>query len=342
MRLLPSPVSVFYCTSRRLCRYLRSMDISFVSIGRNEEKNIKRCIESVYRSIALSSIKNYEIIYVDADSSDQSVAIAGTFPEVKIMKVTGGRNAAVGRNIGAKVSTGKALCFVDGDMELYPEFVAGVWGKEKQELTEDFIAGLWLDVVDGKGTRRNSSDVFPGGTFLIRRKIWDSVNGMRTRFRTGEESDLGLRLLKKGYVFKRKNEFIVNHYTVPYEHESRIWKRIWDKSLFFSRAVLYRHHLFNRHMYGLVWRIDKTILLLVLAIVACIIKPVAGLVLFGCYLAAVILRIKSNPIYMSFIKMIGYYILLDTMNIVYFFTFFPKDIKEEFAAVRNPGVKEEK
>jgi GT2 family glycosyltransferase len=187
---------------------------------------------------------------------------------------------------------------------------------------------------------RESSDIFPGGTFLIKRKLWDSVNGMRSKFRTGEESDLGLRLLQKGYRFRRKKEFIVNHYTVPYEHESRIWKRIWDKSLFFSRAVLYRHHLLNPHMYGLMWKIDKTFILFVLAIIATIIYPVAGLALFVLYFAAVILRIRKNTIYMPFVKMIWYYLLLDSLNLVYFFTFHPKSIKEEYVMVKSEVLQE--
>jgi glycosyltransferase involved in cell wall biosynthesis len=316
------------------------MVVSFIIIGRNEEKNLKRCIDSIHRSVTFSNVNNYEIIYVDGDSTDKSIEVVSQFPEAKIFRVTGGRNAAVGRNIGAKESTGEALCFLDGDMELYPEFLAGIWDAEKQDLNVDFIAGRVIDVVGSTRTRRYYSKMFPGGTFFIRRKLWESVNGMRTKFRTGEESDLGLRLLEKGHKLKRKDELMVNHYTAPYEHESRIWKRIWDKSLFFSRAVLYRHHLFNSEMYALIWRIDKTFLLLIATIVATIIYPLAGLILLAAYLVAVAMRIKKGTIYMPFIKMIWYYFLLDSLNIVYFFTFYPKTIKEEYVAVRNPVLKE--
>jgi hypothetical protein len=128
---------------------------------------------------------------------------------------------------------------------------------------------------------------------------------------------------------------MVNHYTVPYEHESRIWKRIWDKSLFFSRAVLYRDHMLEKKMYKLMWINDKTFLLLVTTILATLIFPIAGLVLFATYLAAVIMRIKKNRIYMPFLKMVWYYFLLDSLNLVYFFTFFPRTIKEEYVAVTN-------
>jgi glycosyltransferase involved in cell wall biosynthesis len=317
------------------------MVVSFIIIGRNEEKNLRRCIDSIQRSVTLSNILNYEIIYVDGDSSDRSIDVVSRFHQVKIFRVTGGRNAAVGRNIGAKESSGDILCFLDGDMELYPEFVIGIWNAEKQDVNGDFFAGRLIDVVGAERIDRPFSRTFPGGTFFIRRKIWESVNGMRTKFKTGEESDLALRLLKKGYKFQRRNELMVNHYTAPYEHDSRAWKRILDKSLFFSRAVLYRNHLFNRQMYALMLRIDKTFLLLVATIVATILYPLAGAALLGLYLIAVMLRImKKGTLYMPFVKMILYYFLSDSLNLVYFFTFYPKTIKEEYVAVKKPVLRE--
>jgi glycosyltransferase involved in cell wall biosynthesis len=317
------------------------MVVSFIIIGRNEEKNLKRCIDSIQRSVTLSNIRNYEIIYVDGNSSDKSIEVVSRFYQVKIFRVTGGRNAAVGRNIGAKESSGDILCFLDGDMELHPDFLIDVWNAKKQDIKGDFFAGKLIDVIGTEHIARPFSKIFPGGTFIIRRKIWESVNGMRTKFKTGEESDLGLRLRKKGYKFHRRDEVMVNHYTAPYEHGSRAWKRIADKSLFFSRAVLYRNHLFNRQMYALMLRIDKTFLLLVATIIATIVYPLAGLAFFGIYFIAVVLRImKKGTLYMPFAKMILYYFLSDSLNLVYFFTFYPKTIKEEYVAVKKPVLKE--
>ena len=45
-----------------------------------------------------------------------------------------------------------------------------------------------------------------GGLFIIEKGLWDKVGGMDTRFRTGEDLDLGLRLAKKGYLLLRKKE----------------------------------------------------------------------------------------------------------------------------------------
>jgi hypothetical protein len=83
------------------------------------------------------------------------------------------------------------------------------------------------------------------------------------------------------------------------------------------------------------WTNDKTFLILVATIVATIIYPIAGLISLAFYLAMVILRIRKNTIYMPVIKMVWYYFLLDTLNLVYFFTFYPQTISEEYIAVKN-------
>ena len=310
--------------------------ISFIIIGRNEEKNIKRCIESIYRAIKAAGIATFEIIYVDADSTDKSIEYAHEYAEVKVYKVLGGRNAAVGRDIGAKEATGTVLFFVDGDMEVYEQFLVNVWKPDINSINENIVAGQWCDIVAGERTKRKMSNTFPGGCFLIKRNLWEMVGGMRTRFKTGEESDLGLRLMQKGVFFIRKDEFIINHYTVPYLSGSRIWKSIWTKYIFYSRCVLYRSHLFNRHMYPLLWTLDKTFLLLIVAIIATIVFLPVGLIMFLLYLIMVIMRIAKNKIYLPFLEMIAYYFVSDTLNIVYFFTFFPKDIKLEYVAVARP------
>ena len=312
------------------------MMISFVIIGKNEERNLKRCIESIYKGISEVKIREYEIIYVDSNSTDKSIEVAASFPEVKIFKVTGRSNAAMGRNVGAKNATGEVLFFVDGDMEIYTDFLARHWNHQSHSIDHPIIAGQWLDIVEPKPVKRQSSKVFPGGTFLIKRKVWESVGGMRTRFKTGEESDLGLRLMKKGHFLYRPDEFIINHYTVPYMHGARMWSSMWNKNIFYNRAVMYRHHFFDKRMWSLMWRADKTFILLVITLAALIIYWPAGLALLAIYLFAVGMRAIKTRINLSLWQMVAFYFLSDLLNLVNFFTFFPKDLKEQYEKIRVP------
>lgn len=310
--------------------------ISFIVIGRNEAENLKRTIEGIYNAIAFNNLDRYEIIYVDSKSTDKSIDIVKRFPEVKIFSITGVCNAAVGRNIGAKEAKGDVFFFIDADMEIYGEFLAGVWDKKRNTINEDFVSGQLIDIFDNKSVSRGFNKTLPGGIFLIKRELWEAVNGMKTKYRTGEDYDLGLRLIENGYRFKRKSEVITNHYTVSTFHSSRFWNGIWNKGAFYPRCVLLRDHLFTRERWLLLWKNDKTFIYLLLCVIALIIFPKAGLIMLGGYLVAVILRIVTqHEKYLPFIQLVAYYIVADILNLIYFFTFFPKNKKEEYKPVNS-------
>lgn len=309
--------------------------ISFIVIGRNEEKNLERCIKGIYNAVSYAGINDYEIIYVDSRSTDRSIEVVQQFPGVKIFLVTGHCNAAIGRNIGAREAKGNVLFFIDADMEIYGEFLAGVWDADLNTLNENFVSGMLIDIIGGEKVRRSSNTMIPGGIYIIKRELWEDVGGMRNKFRAGEDYDLGLRLIEKGYRFKRKPDIITNHYTVPMMDKSRAWKAVWNKYSFYPRCVVLRNHLFTKEMYIMLWKNDKTFILLVIAILLAIFYPMGGLIAAGVYLLGVLVRSFQNTKFLPFFELVGYYILTDILNFVYFFTFFPKEKKEEYVAIRH-------
>jgi len=252
--------------------------ISFIVIGRNEEDNLRRCFRSIYSAVSQNNRIDYEIIYVDSNSSDNSIAVTKEFKEIKIFCITGYCNAAIARNIGAKESSGSLLFFIDGDMEIEKEFLSHVLD-QNMSLIHDLVTGQVIDIVDGcPDTFRYSStstynQLLPGGVFIIKRSCWESVDGMRTKFNTGEEPDLGYRLLKKGFLIKRIQETITRHYTYPEQGLKGKWKEILNRSAFNPRCVTYRDHIFNKYMYLGMWTLDKTFILLIISIFFMFIIP---------------------------------------------------------------------
>lgn len=307
--------------------------ISIIVIGSNEEKNLRRCFNSIYDTISFIGIRDYEIIYVDSKSTDKSIAVAKEFKKVTIAILTGNCNAAIARNVGVKVSKGNILFFIDADMEINKEFIAAVVDKDGN-MVHDFVSGQVLDIVNGIKIQRPSGQ-FLGGIFLIRREIWESVQGMRTKYKKGQDMDLGLRLFKKGFSLNRKKELITNHYTAHKMDKFKIWKMVWTKSSFYARAVLYRDHLFNKQMYRLLWKNDKTSLLLLLVIICCVLFPPYFLYFILIYLIAVIFRSIRQIKFLSLFECILYYIVWDTLNIYYLFTFYPRNEKEEFTVLKH-------
>lgn len=97
--------------------------ISFIVIGKNEAKTLNQCFKSIFKTVEYNNLNEYEINYVGSDSTDTSIEIAMQFKGIRIFKITGVCNAAIGRNIGAKESKGDVLYFIDGDMEIMPNFL---------------------------------------------------------------------------------------------------------------------------------------------------------------------------------------------------------------------------
>lgn len=305
--------------------------ISFIVIGRNEKNNLRRCLNSILDAATFIGILNYEIIYVDSKSTDKSIDIAKEFEDVKIVSILGDCSAAIGRNVGGKVSKGEILFFIDADMEIIKDFLANIIDRSGS-MSYDFVSGQITDIIDGKNTERFSNQ-FLGGIFLMRRNVWEMVYGMRTKYKVGEDIDLGLRLYKKGYLLVRKPEVIANHYTISYLDKRRIWKNVLDKSSFCSRSVLYRSHILNKQMYQKLWMVDKTFVVLLLIIACGLILPTYYWIPISIYVSLIIIRSLRQQNYISVLEYIVYFITSDVLTSIYLFTYFPKDKVENFKEI---------
>lgn len=88
--------------------------ISIIVPTLNEEKNIKQCLESIFRQNYPK--KRLEVIVVDDKSTDSTVEIAKQFP-VKIL-VSGAKHGEISKMIGFKVARGEFAIYLDADIEL--------------------------------------------------------------------------------------------------------------------------------------------------------------------------------------------------------------------------------
>ena len=111
------------------------LSFAFIVIGRNEGIKIKKCLESIFTTIEKNSLESTEVIYVDSDSKDESIHLALSFNDVKVIKISGEINAAVARNEGAKQANADVLFFIDGDMEINPDFLPLSMLKCEQKAT---------------------------------------------------------------------------------------------------------------------------------------------------------------------------------------------------------------
>lgn len=202
--------------------------ISFIIIGKNEGWRLKKCLQSVVDVIEHDEIADHEIIYVDSRSKDNSVELAKQYG-AKAFLVTGECNAAIARNIGAREAMGDILFFIDGDMELFSGFLPKVLTQDGR-LEYPFISGIFNDVVHDNDwqylhtSRRHKLQegepdlvqVTTGGLFMIEHSLWKQMKGMDTKFKLGEDYDLGIRLSQAGVPLHRKAIVLANHYMRQY------------------------------------------------------------------------------------------------------------------------------
>jgi glycosyltransferase involved in cell wall biosynthesis len=300
--------------------------ISFIVIGRNEGEKLRRCFDSIYKTISSNSLNKYEIIYVDSKSTDNSIEMAKAYEEIKIFYLTETCNAAIARNVGANEATGDYFFFIDGDMEINKCFLCHVFDESKKN-SYHLVTGQIVDVTDDYEDSKRINDklqFLSSGVFIIRKELWNSVKGMKTKYMTGEDVNLGLRLIKKGFPVVHQPDVITRHFTIPYFHKSRIWKSLWDKSYFYSRCVLYRDLFWNRNMYAYLFLIDKTFILFIFLMIIGLLVPSYILPVVVIYFFAVIFRSVKQKKLMSVPEYVVFYAVSDILNLVYFFTFFPK------------------
>lgn len=311
--------------------------ISFIVIGRNEGWKLSKCLQSIEDLIEYNSIKKFEIIYVDSDSNDDSIKRAKQFNTVKIFGLTGDKNAAIARNVGAMEATGEVLFFIDGDMQIDKNFLPKVYSEGKG-LIENFVSGQWVNYYyDHKGKLKNKEDFVikendqiqktTGGLFLIKKTAWDLVGGMKNEFRIGEDADLGLRLARNNIFLLRKKELAAIHHTIDYLDEKRKWKDFFNWNHLYDRSVLYRKHFFNRHVYQRLFRSDYSVIILVMSIISMFLMNIYSLLFILFYFIILVVRCKFN-LANSF-----YYFLRDVSVLIGFFVFYVKNKKLEYKRI---------
>jgi cellulose synthase/poly-beta-1,6-N-acetylglucosamine synthase-like glycosyltransferase len=181
--------------------------VAAIVIGRNEGERLVRCLRSVLASIS-------DVVYVDSNSSDGSVARAREMG-VHVVAITRGPfTAARGRQEGieavrAMFPQAVYMFFIDGDCILDPAWTgeatryldehpraAGVFGRRRE-----LHAGknVYSTMVDLEWEMPEGPTICHGGDALDRLSALDEVGGWSTDLIAGEDPDLGFRLRARGW-----------------------------------------------------------------------------------------------------------------------------------------------
>jgi glycosyltransferase involved in cell wall biosynthesis len=310
--------------------------ISFIVIGKNEGWKLAKCFDSILSFVSTNNLVDSEIIYVDSRSTDNSIKTALSYSIVKTFTITGECNAAVARNIGGIESKGDVLYFIDGDMEIDTQFYSSAFDATTGHLKYDFVTGHLYEkrynqewTLTWEGMRKNylNSDSFidvTGGIFIIKKSIWQSVEGMKTKYKRSQDHDLCLRLSELNVRVLQIAKIIATHHTIPHNDEKRKWKLLTDGSLLYS-SVLLRDHFLNRNFFKYYVLQNYTLLALLTFGLAAVYFNCY--LLLGAYLAiAVFKTLRTYQNYgLNIIINLAHLFLRDVVRIGAIFAFWPSN-----------------
>lgn len=214
VRFAPAPVGL-----ARGGMEVPSRDVGVVVIGRNEGARLRQCLES------LSGREN--IVYVDSDSSDGSVALARSMG-ASVIELSNDQpfTAARARNAGVDRLLQRApglrfVQFVDGDCTLAPGWigvaaaaldaatdVAVVCGRRRERHREASVYNLLCDLEWDAPTGEVSEC---GGDAMVRVDAFRAVAGFDPTLIAGEEPDLCVRLRLAGWKVVRLPDEMTLH-----------------------------------------------------------------------------------------------------------------------------------
>jgi len=94
----------------------KQIDVSIVIPVLNGEATLEKCLTSIR---ANRTAYNYELIVVDAGSTDRSLEIATWYAD----KALTGEPHTIDRNAGIAIAAGKIICFTDSDCIVPPDWI---------------------------------------------------------------------------------------------------------------------------------------------------------------------------------------------------------------------------
>lgn len=185
--------------------------VSIVIIGRNEQHGIGKCIEAA--QAAAEQIGGAEMIYVDSNSTDETVAVVKSYRNVRVLSLSSNfrPSPSAGRFMGSLHATGEFILFLDADTLVAANFLPTAIKHLENEPALGGING-YIDDLNDDGERLTDIEERPanitkvkwlrGPCCFYRRKALFQVGSFNPELATEEEAELGLRLVRNGWKLK--------------------------------------------------------------------------------------------------------------------------------------------
>jgi GT2 family glycosyltransferase len=193
---------------------------SIVITSRNRKDDLLAAIASCFAQTA-----PVEVIYLDDASDDGShIAVAESFPQVRIVREERHAGYIALRNRGAQLARSNIIFSIDDDAVFTTPHVVEQTLREFDDAHVGAVAIPFKNVRISDEVLQRSPDnkeiyatcTFIGTAHALRRDLFLRLGGYREFFvHQGEESDYCLRMLEEGYVVRLGNADLIHHFVSP-------------------------------------------------------------------------------------------------------------------------------
>jgi len=195
------------------------MNISFIIPVLNGEKYIHQCLESILSEMGTSD----EVIVIDNGSTDETVGIVEAFENIQLLKYPVLTVSAL-RNRGAEKTNNPLLAFIDADCILCKGWRQQVITVFKDESIHS--AGSLYDIPENarwiekawfsqKILEKTRVKYINSGNLVVRRTVFEKLDGFDESLVSDEDCDFGGRLNKAGYSMLEDPDIRVVHLGNP-------------------------------------------------------------------------------------------------------------------------------
>lgn len=192
---------------------------------------------------------HFEVIFVDDHSSDNSCEIIKLWmpqlPHCRLIQLPKNHGPSYARNTGSSAARGDYLIFIDADTLLESNWAEMIMkhidlGTEKEKSGHNVWGGRIKPLYDPHSVfQRVAAKAivhkprfdefgqpidFPSGHLMGPKTIFQEIGGFNEFIKVGEDTDLSMRLILKGYKLKYISDIVVYH-KVPYNYRQMMRKQ---------------------------------------------------------------------------------------------------------------------
>jgi len=230
--------------------------LSIILITRNQAWNLARALDAIQKQ--LPDLPPTEVLVVDSASTDDTVAIAQSYPGVRVLRLTGQQrlSPAAGRYAGFQYARGQWILHADGDTELLAGWIPRSMQALQQNSSLAGISGKLFHILNGANThlppenpakyQLRTIHFLRGGAGIYRRSALEQAGSFDPWICSEEEAELALRLRNAGFELAEDNWYCAVHRdeVAPLTLSSPLIR--YRKGLLYGQGQVLRKHFGTR------------------------------------------------------------------------------------------------